>query len=164
MNKYSKFIGNIIYWSAWPVLFFYLRNSKRSRVIVTDGNHVLIIKNWIGPGSYTLPGGGLRNNELPEVGVIRELEEETGIVVGLNDLKLIMPKRLTTENGHSYQYIGYLLKVNRQPEITRQKFEIAEIKWVSISEALGKYKLTSMTKELITTVQVQIHREHSRIK
>jgi len=38
------------------------------------------------PGSWTLPGGGLDFGEDPEVAVVREFKEETGLIVEVNDL------------------------------------------------------------------------------
>jgi len=38
------------------------------------------------PGRWTLPGGGLDFGEDPEVAVVREFEEETGLIVKVNNL------------------------------------------------------------------------------
>ncbi len=151
MNSPSRFIGNILFWLAWPLLFIYLRDSRRSRVIISDGKQILIVKNWLGPNRYTLPGGGLKKNEEPTDGTTREVEEETGVITHPNSLSLIKPEYTVVEYGHKYKFIGYLLKVDKLPKISRQKFEIAEIKWVRIEDVLAKYKLTAATKELIET-------------
>jgi len=151
MNKRSQIIGRILYWLSWPVLFIYLRNSKRCRAIVSEGDNILIIRNWLGPGHYTLPGGGLRPYEDPKRGIIRELEEETGLVVKADNLMLIKPQYLAIEKGHSYQCFGFYVKVDKYQQITRQKYEIAEIKWVNKREVLEKYQLTSTARDLISS-------------
>lgn len=38
------------------------------------------------PGHWTLPGGGLDFGEDPEVAVVREFEEETGLIVEVDNL------------------------------------------------------------------------------
>jgi 8-oxo-dGTP diphosphatase len=157
MGKNTKKIGNIFYWLAWPALFFYLRGSRRSRIIVSDGDNILLIKNWLGPGSYTLPGGGLKKDEDPVKGVVRELEEETGIRANVDNLMMIKPEYLVREKGHSYQCYGYSLKIDKDTITARQKFEIAEIKWVSVRDVLEKYQLTSSTRELISSWLGQDH-------
>ena len=51
-------------------------------VIVQDG-HILLCRvapGNLGAGLWTLPGGGLEFGESPEVGVVREVEEETGLI------------------------------------------------------------------------------------
>jgi 8-oxo-dGTP diphosphatase len=51
-------------------------------VIRRDGRVLLcrIRQGNLGEGLWTLPGGGLRFGEAPEVGVVREVEEETGLL------------------------------------------------------------------------------------
>ena len=47
-----------------------------------DGGRLLLARiapGYSDPGSWTLPGGGLEFGEAPDVGVLRELEEETGL-------------------------------------------------------------------------------------
>ena len=151
MNKFSKLSGIILYWLSWPVLFFYLKDSKRSRVIVSSENNILIIKNWLGSGQFTLPGGGLKKDENPKDGVIRELEEETGILVESSRLQLIKSEFTVTEHGYSYKCLGFSVKIDKTIVTTRQKLEIAEIKWVDAKEVLNKYRLTSTARTLITT-------------
>jgi 8-oxo-dGTP pyrophosphatase MutT (NUDIX family) len=151
MHKYSKIIGNILYWLSWPALFFYLRNSRRCRAIVIDGDNILIIRNWLGSGAYTLPGGGLRSDEDPKQGIVRELEEETGIIVAKDSLTLIKPQYLAIEKGHSYQCFGYYVDIDKHQQITRQRYEIAEIKWVDKAEVLEKYRLTLTARDLISS-------------
>ncbi len=43
----------------------------------------------LNPGAWTLPGGGLEFGEHPDVAVVRECEEETGLVVAVRELLTI---------------------------------------------------------------------------
>lgn len=62
---------------------------QRTRVaaygLITDGDHILLCR--ISPelpriaGLWTLPGGGIDFGEVPVHGMIREVAEETGLVV-----------------------------------------------------------------------------------
>jgi 8-oxo-dGTP diphosphatase len=38
----------------------------------------------LGEGRWTLPGGGLEFGEAPEAGAVREVEEETGLLTGID--------------------------------------------------------------------------------
>jgi ADP-ribose pyrophosphatase YjhB (NUDIX family) len=149
MNKNSKIVGSILFWLAWPALFIYLRGSRRCRVVVSNGEDILILKNWLGSGQYTLPGGGLRNNEDPLEGISRELAEETGIIADKSQFKLIKPEYTVKERGHRYQCFGYSLEVNADQILSRQKFEISELKWASFKDVLVKYQLSSTARDLI---------------
>jgi 8-oxo-dGTP diphosphatase len=151
MTRHSKLIGKITFWLLWPSLYFYLRNSSRTRVIILSGDEILLIRNWLGPGQYTLPGGGVRKNEKPVVAAVREISEETGINISSNSLVPVIPKFLATEKGMRYNCYSYFTKLGSETKLKRQKFEIAELKWVNIHEATTKYKLNSTARQLITT-------------
>lgn len=64
--------------------FVFYRNSKpcASAIVVQDGK-VLLARRGIDPykGWWDLPGGFLELGEHPEAGIIRELQEETGLTV-----------------------------------------------------------------------------------
>src|ERR1035438_9542189 len=102
MNNNSKLIGKISFWLLWPGLYLHLMGSVRSRVIISCGDQILLIRNWLGPGDYTLPGGGIRKNEEPGDGAVRELKEETGLDIETKSLVLIKQKFLASEKGLRY--------------------------------------------------------------
>lgn len=151
MNNNTKLLGRTIYWLVLPLLFIYLRNSRRSRIIVSKANEILLIKNWIGSGLYTLPGGGIKKNEKPENGIIRELREETGICLDLKQLRVLKPVHLVTDRGHKYHCYGFYANVEVDTKYSRHRLEIAEILWAKPKDVLGKYQLTSTSRALITT-------------
>lgn len=52
--------------------------------IVIDSDHILLcrLSDYLAhAGMWTLPGGGLEFGEHPEAGMVREVEEETGLIV-----------------------------------------------------------------------------------
>lgn len=54
---------------------------------VFDGNNrILCVKINYGSGNWTLPGGHLENNESPYDGVKREVLEETGYIIDVENL------------------------------------------------------------------------------
>ena len=51
------------------------------RVIVVTEHRVLLVSHWYAPGVWTLPGGGINRDETPQEAAIREVREETGLMV-----------------------------------------------------------------------------------
>jgi ADP-ribose pyrophosphatase YjhB (NUDIX family) len=75
---------------------------------------VRISPGGMGAGQWTLPGGGLDFGEEPELGVLRELTEETGLdgrVEGLLGVRSAMLAPEQTKSGHRIQNIGVLYRV-----------------------------------------------------
>ena len=60
-------------------------------VVVNDRNEILLVKRGNDPfkGCWALPGGFMEMDETIERCAVRELEEETGIVVSEQDIRLI---------------------------------------------------------------------------
>ena len=67
------------------------------------------------PGSWTLPGGGIDFGEAPEAAVLRELEEETGLVgrvEGIVDVRSrVYPGRLDDGRPRQMHAIALLYRV-----------------------------------------------------
>jgi ADP-ribose pyrophosphatase YjhB (NUDIX family) len=61
--------------------------------LISDGTRVLLVRRAAVPriGFWALPAGYMDADELPEEAVVREIEEETGIVVAVNGLHGIVP-------------------------------------------------------------------------
>ncbi|HUC95649.1 MAG TPA: NUDIX hydrolase [Candidatus Saccharimonadia bacterium] len=146
MNKLSQLIGNALFWVLWPLIYVYLHGSSRVRVVVFSGSRVLLLKNWISNGRFSLSGGGMARGEDAKSAVVREIREELGINVDLSKLSLIKPKFLLRELGFKYFCYLYELEISVDTKMSRQKLEIAEIKWFSIDELSKKNNLTKAAK------------------
>jgi 8-oxo-dGTP diphosphatase len=61
-------------------------------LIERDGSFLLcrVGPGNLGEGRWTLPGGGLEFGEAPEVAVVREVEEETGLVAEISGPPMIL--------------------------------------------------------------------------
>ncbi len=58
--------------------------------MLIDDNKILLMKQTSeNGGNFTLPGGTVEDNEFAKFSLIREVLEETGILVDINDLKLV---------------------------------------------------------------------------
>ncbi len=113
-----------------------------TKVVIQDGNRVLLIKrsdlheNF--PNKWDLPGGHIHVGEDKEVGLRREVEEETGLVIG--EVNELYPFK------HETFYITNLPegKIKLSPEHT-------EYKMVDIREVPGYDNLTAKYKDAILT-------------
>lgn len=90
-------IGRVCYWAAAFILRLPFFNTKpRVRVLVIDQDgRILMIKSWFSHQNWALPGGGIKLNESASNAAIREVAEETGLMIGskqLTHLGLIPPK------------------------------------------------------------------------
>lgn len=81
-----------------------------------------------GEGTWTMPGGKLHFLESPEDGAVREVLEETGIVLKKDDLKLVSVSNDMVADAHFITF-GFLCeRFTGEPEV-REPDEITEWKW-----------------------------------
>lgn len=126
------------FWLLWPALFVYMRNSRRVRVVIVDGNKILLVQSrsniWYDNDPWMLPGGGLHWFEKPAAGAIREIREELGIELKHSDLRPLWRGRI---GGYGLRYRGYfmLVHVSQKTPLTLQTSEVAAAKWFTLNSA-----------------------------
>ncbi len=124
-----KIIGQIAFWLTWPGIRLSLRFTTRTRALITHGNNVLVVKPWLGNGKWSLPGGGIKTNEDTLTALIREVKEETAIMLRRMDCS----KKGNFEyksSGLRFLYSLYVVKLPTVPSVERQKSEISTIDWI----------------------------------
>jgi len=135
--------GRAIYFIFFPLLFIYFRLNARTRVVIKKGKKALLVKPWIGNGSWDLPGGGLHIRETEIDGAIREVLEETGMELDPNELKPLGDIR--GKGFLPFSLHCFSAEITSETAIKKQFVEIIDIRWIEIS-ALRDYRLGSMAK------------------
>jgi 8-oxo-dGTP pyrophosphatase MutT (NUDIX family) len=109
--------------------WWYLTRPKTSgaKVIIAYGDEILLIKTTYGYG-YSLPGGGIKKNETPEVAVKREALEEVGIM--LDDVHSLSAFVTYEEYRDDTVYSFYSEVASK--DFTLDVFEIDVAEWHSI--------------------------------
>ncbi len=133
MRRLWLFIGNVVAFCGWPVLFFYLRIGKRTRIVLVSDKSVLVVKGWLSSSKWSLPGGGLHKGENPAIGACRELFEETGLVLAPDKLKQIGQFRGGTR-GLQFNYYGFVVHLDQKITPVAKGIEIVEARWLPIIE------------------------------
>ena len=126
-------MGRAVFWLTWPALWLMLRWSRRTRLLLICGDEFLVLRGWLGSGEWGLPGGGLHRGEDPVLGLIREVEEETGLRLRPDQLKYAFDG-LYKSRGMRFTFLSYVVELQSKPSLKRQPREIAEITWQNIYE------------------------------
>jgi len=120
--------------------------TTRTRVILRSDQEILLCKDWLGSGKWSLPGGGVKKGEKLIPAAIREVKEETGLILKPSQLKtLTLRANKRRRSNYHYFLVDYTIK----PEINNRPFfdEIAEIKWVKIND-IKENKITDIINQL----------------
>lgn len=131
MKKVWLMVGKAAFWLSLPALWVYLRQGTRVRVLIICGDEFLVVRQWLSSGNWILPGGGLHKNENPLHGLVREVREETGIKLAEQDVKFLYNTR-HSDRGISFTYDCFEVVLDTKPEITLQKYEIADYAWTAL--------------------------------
>lgn len=114
------------------LLSFYLYNLffhvARARVLVlNERGELLLVRSWTGHNEWSLPGGGVQKGEVPERAAQRELEEEVGVLVPLEELRYV------TTIVQQYEAVIYTANVPTAalPAVPHNRWEIMELAWFS---------------------------------
>lgn len=144
-------IGKVMYYSLWPAIWVYLRSMPpRTRVVIAYNGKILLLKDWLGDGSWSLPGGGLHRGEESKRGAIREVYEETGLKIKLSDLE---PRGTiyAKSAGVSVTLHCFSVSLKQSPHITLQRHEISDCIWIRPRD-VSKIKMNSTVRRIITEV------------
>jgi 8-oxo-dGTP pyrophosphatase MutT (NUDIX family) len=134
MKKLWNWLGNLLFWLLWPALWIHLRyGGVRSRILVVCDGEALFLRGWLSIEKFGLPGGGSKKGESIEAGAVRELEEETGIVVAESSL-VKLGTRMHKEKGLHYQARFFTVTLDAKPELKLPWYEIVEARWVNLAD------------------------------
>lgn len=134
MHRMWSGLGRATYFVSFPLVTLFLHKSNRSRLLVVSGNQVLVVKAWLGDGRWDLPGGGLHSTETPIDGALRELREETGLVLPAADCQSLG----SWQEHHGKFFVTYhgLTIKTSSPLVApgRRRLEITDIAWLPLDQ------------------------------
>jgi 8-oxo-dGTP pyrophosphatase MutT (NUDIX family) len=133
MRKLWHTIGRIAFFACIPLLHIYLRSHKRTRVLVVSEDKVLLVKGWLGSGKWILPGGGRHYGESAESAVLRELQEETGIVLNEDALQDIGEAHFA-HYGLRYTYQQFITTLPKPITPKLRRLEIIDAVWMPLAD------------------------------
>ncbi|WP_088071544.1 NUDIX hydrolase [Gottfriedia luciferensis] len=128
-----------------------MSNRPRAFAAIIENENILMVHMIKGEKNYwTLPGGGLENEETFEEAVIREVQEEV-------NLKVKIIKHLYTnsyELGVEKCYLAQIVEQNStpvlgfDPELPLDQQELQEIKWHPIKEVAEDIQVAKVINAL----------------
>lgn len=154
MRAFKRRLGIIAFWLSWPALWVYLRGSQRTRLLIVCNDEILVLRSWLGNGSWGLPGGGIHKGETVIDGLIREVKEETGIQVSSKQLKSL-GEADARESGLHFHYHAYVYILPTKPDLSLQRHEILESWWMP-QYAVESNNCSPVLKEVLNRWQASI--------
>ncbi len=120
-------------------------------VIVNDSGEVVLIRRGKPPlhQEWSIPGGKVEHGETLQLALIREVQEETGLVVVIDGLIDVVDGIIHDANGeigHHYVLIDYLAHV--AGGTLRAGSDAAHAEWVAY-DRLHEYPMWSETRRII---------------
>ncbi|MFA6105135.1 MAG: NUDIX hydrolase [Patescibacteria group bacterium] len=86
-------------------------------------------------GTWGVPAGKIEENELPDETVLRELKEETGILLGKNDLRYFKTLFVRYPT-YDFKYHMYSVRLSVKQAVKIDEKSHVEHRWVTPAEAL----------------------------
>ncbi|MGB8536393.1 MAG: NUDIX hydrolase [Acidobacteriaceae bacterium] len=121
--------------------------------VVIDGTKVLLVRRGQEPlkGEWSLPGGALELGETLQQGVVREVLEETGLIVApggiIEILDRIIPDETSGRVRYHYVLIDFVCHVTGGALFPGTDAE--EVRWVEQNQLQNGYRLAPVTLAVI---------------
>jgi 8-oxo-dGTP pyrophosphatase MutT (NUDIX family) len=133
MRRFLQFVGTVVFFCAWVAFWVYFKVGRdRTRIVLLHDDKVLVMKQWISPGKWHLPGGGTHKGESMAGGAARELYEETRLRLDPRQLRHV--GRATYRRfGHKFDYQVFVARV-ASTSVRAQRIEVSELAWVRPGE------------------------------
>ncbi len=132
---YAK-AGSLAHKAAQPVLARVVSEKHaRVRVLITnEENEILLVRSWFSHQQWSLPGGGIRQVETPAEAAGREVFEETGIRVPIDELREL-GNFVNTASKTKFTIICFATIVAKRPAIIarRRRLEMLDVAWFPLN-------------------------------
>lgn len=119
------------------------RTRFGARGIVFNKNNKIAILNKQLKNEYKLVGGGIEENEDPTIAFKREVLEETGCKIEIDDCLGIIKEEKTQDNfiQTSYIYVAHILEDTKQLQLTDEEIDDgSQLLWLNIDDAMDRIK------------------------
>lgn len=151
MRKFLQFIGAIVFFCAWAAFWIYFRMGRdRTRVVLLHDDKVLVMKQWISPGKWSLPGGGTHKGESMAGGAARELFEETSLQLDPRQLKHV-GRATYRKFGHKFDFQVFVARV-ASDAVRAQRIEVSELAWVRP----GELRASSASPDTLKALEIAL--------
>lgn len=146
--SYWDWLGRVLFFVTWPGIWLVIRfTPPRTRAVIEHNGEILLLRDWLGNGDWSLPGGGLHRQENPLRGVLREVYEETGMQLKPNDVQWASRFQMKSA-GISVRYEVFYARMKQRPKVVISSKEISQARWVAI-ERLADYRVSSATQAIL---------------
>lgn len=140
-----------LYWLAARLYETWQRLAKPhthgALVAIWHQGRLLLVKASYRHG-LGLPGGGLERRETARQAAVRELAEELGLKVSLDEL--LDPWQITETSARGKNSVTiYTLRATQEPAIGLDGLELVACHWLTTQEALGRPLVSHVREYLI---------------
>jgi len=131
------------------------KHKEKSRLIICQGDSILLLQKHGAKLKYTIVGGGLEKGENPEEAVIRETQEEIGVTFTLSELEYTCSVTSEIRSKNVYKHY-FLSQAVTKPFVLSEPEKFKKLEWVHWERSL-KYLDKSdkkVVKQLFTPCRV----------
>ena len=119
------------------------RTRLGARGIVFNDKNEIAILNKTNKNEYKLVGGGIEENEDPTIAFKREVLEESGCKVEIDDCLGIIKEEKSQDNfiQTSYVYVAHVIEDTKELNLTTKEIdEGSKLLWLKIEDAINIIK------------------------
>ncbi|MDV7186454.1 NUDIX hydrolase [Lutibacter sp. TH_r2] len=113
----------------------YIEQKEKTKIIIYKKDKVLVLEKNIPKKRYVLPGGFLKKNEQPVICLLREVMEETNVLLNTKFIKSIDAVHTIGNNNKLLKKHYYSYKCRDEDFLNIEIDKFKAIKWVSFKSA-----------------------------
>ena len=122
-----------------------LLHNEVAAFIINDKEQVLLHKRSankrFNPNKWALCAGHVDAHESLENAILREIKEEVGLDISIDDLHQLGEREFTIRDSNSHITYFYYIRSNlNEKDFIIQKEELSEVKWFDIDEVIDMIK------------------------
>lgn len=141
----------------------YTKTREGSRaIIVRDGK--ILLSHELNSGWWLIPGGGQEEGETPEDCVIREVEEETGVLVRPIKQFLVMHEYYEEYLYTSYYFVCEVTGNGRMNLTDAEKRRGVQPEWIPLQDAIDLFSKHESYADVSEAKRGAFQREYTALK
>jgi len=112
------------------------KHKHKSKLLIVEDSSVLVLQKKEEKKRYVLAGGFLKKGESPEDALIREVYEETGVNLTIENIKYYASNTIVDSNKNALTRHYFLLIKNGQKFENKEPNKFKSLKWVKWTKAI----------------------------